>query len=76
MQVGETLGLSPDRLRALALGGLLHDIGKLAVPGEILGKPGALTDEEFDEIRRHPVNGELLLEELRGLQAGVRDVRA
>jgi HD-GYP domain-containing protein (c-di-GMP phosphodiesterase class II) len=66
VQVGEKLGLPPTQLRSLALGGLLHDIGKLAVPDEILQKPGALTDEEFAEIRRHPGNGEQLLGELGG----------
>ena len=46
-QVGDELGLSPGRLRDLAIGGLLHDIGKLAVPAEILRKPGPLTDAEY-----------------------------
>jgi putative nucleotidyltransferase with HDIG domain len=64
--IGESLGLPDHRLRQLALGGLLHDIGKLAVPNEILNKPGRLTDEEFDEIRRHPGAGRELLTELGG----------
>jgi HD-GYP domain-containing protein (c-di-GMP phosphodiesterase class II) len=71
VQVGETLGLPPSRLRALAVGGLLHDMGKLAVPDEILQKPGALTDEEFAEIRRHPGCGEELLRELGGFGAEI-----
>jgi HD-GYP domain-containing protein (c-di-GMP phosphodiesterase class II) len=66
VQVGERLGLSPSRLRALAVGGLMHDMGKLSVPDEILQKPAALTDEEFEEIRRHPANGDKLLHELGG----------
>ena len=45
VQVGEELGLPPLRLRSLATGGLLHDIGKLAVPDSILKKPGALDDD-------------------------------
>ena len=57
VQVGEELGLAPVRLRELAVGGLLHDVGKLAVPNEILQKPGALTDEEFDAIKQHPELG-------------------
>jgi putative nucleotidyltransferase with HDIG domain len=64
VQVGEELGLAPVRLRELAVGGLLHDVGKLAVPNEILQKPGALTDEEFDEIKRHPEVGAELVREL------------
>jgi putative nucleotidyltransferase with HDIG domain len=64
VQVGEELGLAPVRLRELAVGGLLHDVGKLAVPNEILQKPGALTDEEFDAIKRHPEIGAELVREL------------
>jgi len=64
VQVGEELGLAPVRLRELAVGGLLHDVGKLAVPNEILQKPDALTDEEFDVIKRHPELGSELVREL------------
>jgi HD domain len=66
VQVGERLGLSGGRLRDLALGGLLHDMGKLSVPTEILQKPGALTDDEFAVIRRHPEWGRSLVRELGG----------
>jgi putative nucleotidyltransferase with HDIG domain len=66
VQVGERLGLPADRLRLLALGGLLHDMGKLAVPDAILNKPGKLTDEEFGVIRGHPVWGRELLREIGG----------
>ena len=66
VQVGEELGLSPGRLRALAVGGLLHDIGKLSVPDEILRKPGPLTDDEFAVVQEHAERGRLLLRELGG----------
>ncbi len=66
VRVGEKLGLPADRLRLLALGGLLHDMGKLAVPDAILNKPGTLTDEEFNVIRGHPVWGRELLNEIGG----------
>ena len=62
--IGDELGLAPGRMRELALGGLLHDMGKLAVPDAILRKPGALTDEEFAAIRRHPGDGDELLADL------------
>ena len=61
VQVGEELGLPPSRLRELAIGGLVHDVGKLSVPNEILQKPGALTDEEYDVIKRHPELGSELV---------------
>ena len=64
VQVGEELGLSPIRLRALATGALIHDIGKLAVPDSVLKKPGPLTDEEFAIIKRHPQSGDRLLADL------------
>ncbi|HEX6024051.1 MAG TPA: HD-GYP domain-containing protein [Solirubrobacter sp.] len=71
-RVGEELKLSATARRHLAVGGLLHDIGKLSVPLAILRKPGALTDAEFDAIKRHPADGRRLLEELGGFPETVR----
>ena len=71
-RVGEELKLSATSRRHLAVGGLLHDIGKLAVPLEILQKPGPLTDEEFAAIKRHPGRRPRLLEELGGFPEAVR----
>jgi putative nucleotidyltransferase with HDIG domain len=70
--VAEALKLPAGARRQLAIGGLLHDIGKLTVPLEILRKPGALTDEEFATIKRHPLDGRRLLEELGGFPVEVR----
>jgi putative nucleotidyltransferase with HDIG domain len=64
VQVGEELGLAGSRLRALATGALVHDIGKLSVPDHILQKPGPLTDEEFEIIKLHPEWGDKMLVEL------------
>ncbi len=58
---GERMGLDPVRLRSLRRAGLLHDIGKLGVSNLILDKPGALTDAEFAEVRRHPLYTEQIL---------------
>ncbi len=59
--LGEELGLDPVELSKLQWAGLIHDIGKLAVPDEILNKPGRLTDEEFDVIKTHPAEGMKLI---------------
>mgnify|MGYP006282607275 CR=1 FL=1 len=56
-KVGERIGLDKDRLLGLYLGGLLHDIGKIAVPETVLTKPGKLTDIEWDLIESHPKVG-------------------
>jgi HD domain len=69
--VGEQLGLSPARLRTLAIGGLLHDIGKLSLPDAILQKPGALDDAEYDVVKLHPERGYELLNELGGFDSTV-----
>jgi HD-GYP domain-containing protein (c-di-GMP phosphodiesterase class II) len=72
VQVGEELGLPPGRLRALAIGGLLHDIGKLSIPDTILKKPAELDDNEFALIRRHPEWGERLVSDLGGFPSSAR----
>ena len=59
--IGKTLSLSADDLEVLRLGALLHDIGKIGVPDDVLRKPGALTDAEFEFIRQHPVLGARIL---------------
>ena len=53
--------LSPDDLRDLTLGALLHDVGKIGVPDAILHKPGALSAEEWEVMRRHPLQGAEML---------------
>ena len=59
--VGRTLGMEPADLRTLRFGAAFHDIGKLAVPGTILNKPGRLTDEERARVEQHTVIGEQIL---------------
>jgi putative nucleotidyltransferase with HDIG domain len=71
-RVAEDLKLPASLRRDLAVGGLLHDVGKLSVPLEILQKPGPLDDAEFAEIRRHPEAGRKLLDELGGFPETVR----
>jgi putative nucleotidyltransferase with HDIG domain len=59
--MGMAMGLGDDELSTLRLGALLHDIGKIGVPDEVLGKPSALTPTEFALIRTHPVIGARIL---------------
>jgi putative nucleotidyltransferase with HDIG domain len=76
VDVGEELGIPPARLRELATGGLLHDIGKLSVPDEVLKKPGALDDAEYAIVQKHTVWGDALLGRLgfsRRIRQLVRD---
>lgn len=57
MALAETLGFRSQDVRAIGVAGLLHDIGKVRIPIEILTKPGKLTDEERAIMNRHPVDG-------------------
>lgn len=68
------LKLSDDETREAGLAGLLHDIGKMAVPPDILNKPGKLTDEEFVSIKEHPAAGYQMLLEAKGVGEIALDV--
>lgn len=71
---GRHLGMSEPELEKLGLCGLLHDVGKMRVPHEILNKPGALTTKEFNMIKAHTVHGRNLLMSSPGIFHGVVDV--
>lgn len=64
ISTGISLGLSEYRLKELGLAGLLHDIGKMFIPAEILNKASKLTDEEFEIIKTHTVSASKQLENL------------
>jgi HD-GYP domain-containing protein (c-di-GMP phosphodiesterase class II) len=55
--IGRELNLNEDQMRVLTISAILHDIGKIAVPEQILDKPGKLTDEEFGVVKKHPQAG-------------------
>jgi diguanylate cyclase (GGDEF)-like protein/putative nucleotidyltransferase with HDIG domain len=65
VQLGKDLGLSHAELNALRAASMLHDIGKLAVPEQILSKPGRLTPEEFDRMKIHPIVGAEILDRVQ-----------
>ena len=74
VSLGRELGMNPAQLQLAGLAGLLHDVGKLAVPPDILNKPGRLDALEFAEVRRHPEAGAALLAAMPGLAPEVLDV--
>jgi diguanylate cyclase (GGDEF)-like protein/putative nucleotidyltransferase with HDIG domain len=76
MEIGKDLGLSASEMQALRAAALLHDIGKLAVPEQIISKPGKLTPEEFEKIKIHPVVGAEILERVQFPYPVVPIVRA
>ncbi|MCD8509141.1 MAG: HD domain-containing protein [Bacillus sp. (in: Bacteria)] len=57
MEIAQFLPLTKKELKVLKLGTLLHDLGKIGIPDGVLQKPGALTNEEYDLIKKHPVFG-------------------
>lgn len=57
MLIGRNAGMDDNDLHILSTSGILHDIGKIDVPPEILNKPAKLTDEEFEIMKKHPVYG-------------------
>jgi putative nucleotidyltransferase with HDIG domain len=73
--IGEELGLASDRLDALRLGALFHDIGKLAVPDAVLTKPARLTEDEFDQIKKHSEDGARIVGKFGPLRETVPIIR-
>jgi putative nucleotidyltransferase with HDIG domain len=73
--VARNLGLSAVEVERVKSAALLHDIGKVAIPDDILHKPGPLTDDEWKLMRQHPVIGERILRVLPGLGPVARIVR-
>lgn len=76
LALGMALGLNRDDLLALYQGGYLHDIGKVGLPDSILFKPGALTEEEWAVMRRHPLIGEQICGRLRSLDPVLPVIRS
>jgi len=60
--MAKSLGFSQEEMGVIELAGLLHDVGKVMISEHILGKPGKLTEQEFYQIRQHPVLGERIVE--------------
>ena len=67
LDVGTHLGLDARDQRDLEFGALLHDVGKIRVPDAIINKPGKLTDEEWEVVKRHPADGQEMLDRIGGV---------
>jgi diguanylate cyclase (GGDEF)-like protein len=74
--MADELGLSEETMRTLRIGGLLHDVGKIGVPDEILRKPGRLSPEEYEVMKRHPRLGELIVGGIPGMESILDAVRS
>ncbi|MGH2994932.1 MAG: HD-GYP domain-containing protein [Gaiellaceae bacterium] len=75
LAIGEELGLTPKELDALRVGGLFHDIGKIAVPDGILTKPARLTPEEYERIKEHSAEGARIVAKFGRLREAVPIIR-
>lgn len=69
--VADVMGLSSSQRRNVEFGALLHDVGKIAVPKEIINKPGPLTDDEWVVIKAHTIEGQKMLDRVGGLLSQV-----
>jgi hypothetical protein len=72
--IGRTVGLSQQRTSTLHFAGMLHDVGKLGVPTRVLQKSGALTDDEFIAIARHPLRGLEMVREIEFLGEALQGI--
>ena len=74
LRLGRELNLRGEELRSLEFGALLHDIGKIGVPDAILHKPAQLCEEEWVNMRRHPLHGQQILRGISFLEGAARVV--
>ncbi len=75
LSIGKEAGLTIKELDALRYGGLFHDIGKIAIPDALLTKPGRLTDEEFELMKRHSAEGARIVGKFSRLSDSVPIIR-
>lgn len=68
LDIGKEMGFSEKEMKDLELAGLLHDIGKIGTYESVLDKPGKLTDEEYEIIKKHPAKGAEILKEIKQLK--------
>ena len=72
--IAKFLGLKDEELTNLGLGALLHDLGKLVIPPEILNKPSKLSEEEYEIVQKHPLSAKNILDEKTQLSEKVKEI--
>src|SRR5918994_1299091 len=72
--VADELGIAPDDRQELEFAAMLHDVGKISIPKEILHKPAALTHQEFEIIKHHTIEGQFMLDRVGGLLGRVGEI--
>ena len=72
--VAEEMKVDPRDLQTLEFAAMLHDVGKIAIPKEILNKPAKLTDEEFAVMKKHTIEGQYMLDRVGGLLGSVGEI--
>lgn len=65
--IAAALGLGKDEIKQISVGGLLHDVGKIGVPDNILRKPGPLDDQEWVKMKEHPRLGKIIVQHIKSL---------
>ena len=73
-EVADELGVPADDRQELEFAAMLHDVGKIAIPKEILNKPAALTDTEFEVMKTHTIEGQFMLDRVGGLLGRVGEI--
>jgi putative nucleotidyltransferase with HDIG domain len=74
LAVADALGLEPECRRNLEFGAMLHDVGKITIPKEIINKPGKLDPREWEIIKTHPAEGQRMLERVGGFMTEVGEI--
>ena len=74
LAMGDALGLDPGRRRNLEFGAMLHDVGKIVIPKEIINKPGKLDPHEWEIIKTHPAEGQRMLKRVGGFMVQVGEI--
>ncbi len=74
LAVADALGVDPERRRNLEFGAMLHDVGKITIPKEIINKPGKLDPHEWEVIKTHPAEGQRMLQRVGGFMTEVGEI--